>query len=75
MILKWTPSKKLRKDDHACMVALKRAHLGLKWPQPELVRTGVFGDSLGAFRHSMLGQLSRQEQPDSRLEVMSFLLL
>ena len=33
-----------------------------------LLGRGVFGDGLGAFRDGVLGQLSREEQPDGRLD-------
>ena len=32
-----------------------------------LLRAGVLGDGLGALRHGVLGQLTREEEPDSGL--------
>ena len=34
-----------------------------------LLGAGVLGDSLGSFRHGVLGQLARQEQFDSSLDL------
>ena len=34
----------------------------------DLLGGGVLGDSLGSFRHSVLGQFSGQEKPDSSLD-------
>ena len=34
-----------------------------------LLRTGIFGNGLGAFRHSVLGQFTWQKQTDSRLNL------
>ena len=34
-----------------------------------LLGAGVLGDSLGSFRHGVLGQLARQEQSDSSLDL------
>lgn len=34
-----------------------------------LLRAGVFGDSLGAFRHGVLGQFTRQQQTDGSLDL------
>jgi len=34
-----------------------------------LLGAGVLGDSLGALRHGVLGQLTRQEEPDSCLDL------
>ena len=35
----------------------------------QLLRAGVLSNSLGALRHCMLGQLSRQKKADSRLDL------
>ena len=37
-------------------------------PSP-LLRAGVLGDSLGAFRHGVLGQLARKEKAHSSLDL------
>ena len=34
-----------------------------------ILSRGEFGYSLGAFRYSMLGQLSREDEPDSSLDL------
>ena len=35
----------------------------------QLLRASVLGDSLGALRHGVLGQLSRQKETDSSLDL------
>ena len=35
----------------------------------QLLGAGVLGDSLGSFRHGVLGQLARQEQSDGSLDL------
>ena len=34
-----------------------------------LLGAGVLGDGLGALRHGVLGQLTREEEPDSGLDL------
>ena len=56
------------------LVALKKAGcfqvlVGGTQAQHSLLGAGVLGDSLGALRHGMLGQLTRQEEPDSSLDL------
>ena len=34
-----------------------------------LLGAGVFGDSLGTFRDGMFGQFTREEEPDSGLDL------
>ena len=35
-----------------------------------LLGAGVFGDGLGALRHGVLGELTREEEPDSGLDLL-----
>ena len=52
------------------LVALKRAGwVDIRMKQYSLLGAGVLGDSLGSFRHGVLGQLARQEQSDSSLDL------
>ena len=53
---------------------LKRPFFGFKrfllfHEKVNLLRAGVLGDSLGAFRDSMFGQFTREEEPDSSLDL------
>jgi len=49
-------------------VVLKRT--GFQWTVfPNLLGGGVLGDGLGALRDSVLGQFTRQEKPDSSLDL------
>ena len=50
------------------MVALKRAGWVVIGGMHSLLGAGVFGDSLGAFRDSVLGELTGEEEPDSSLD-------
>ena len=50
-------------------LALKRAvWLVVKNQAKDLLGAGVFGDSLGSLRHSVLGQFSWKEETDSSLD-------
>ena len=50
-------------------MALKRAGwVGRCRKVHSLLGAGVLGDSLGAFRHGVLGKLTREEKPDSSLD-------
>lgn len=50
-------------------MALKRAVLSSKSPIGDLLAAGVLGDSLGSFADSVLGELSRQKQTYSGLNL------
>ena len=51
------------------LVALKRAGwIGRYRRVHSLLGAGVLGDSLGTFRDSVLGELTREEKPDSSLD-------
>ena len=51
------------------LVALKRAGwVGRYRRVHSLLGAGVLGDSLGTFRDSVLGKLTREEKPDSSLD-------
>ena len=50
------------------MVALKRAFL-FSLLGHSLLGAGVLGDGLGALRHGVLSQLSRQKEADSSLDL------
>ena len=51
------------------LVALKRAGGVVRWQLVKLLGAGVLGDSLGALRDSMLGKLSRQQEPHRGLDL------
>ena len=51
------------------MVALKRAFFGFWVFGHSLLGAGVLGDGLGALRDGVLGQLSRQQEPDGGLDL------
>jgi len=55
------------------LVALKKAvwFSGTRWLAAghSLLGAGVLGDSLGALRHGVLGQLTGQQEPDSGLDL------
>ena len=46
----------------------KKSRLDDKNWSKYLLGAGVFGDSLGALRHSVLGQLTREQETDSSLD-------
>lgn len=54
------------------VVVLKRTELFVWWcggQQKRLLGAGVLGDSFGSLGHGVLGQLTRQQQPDGRLDL------
>ena len=46
----------------------EKGRLGRYLGRHSLLGAGVFGDSLGAFRDSVLGELTGEEEPDSSLD-------
>ena len=51
------------------VVALKRAFFGFCLLGHSLLGAGVLGDGLGALRDGVLGELTREEEPDSGLDL------
>ena len=47
----------------------EKGRLGRYLGRHSLLGAGVFGDSLGAFRDSVLGELTGEEEPDSSLDL------
>ena len=52
------------------LVALKRASWFIVGEGYCLLGAGILGDSFGSLRDRVLGQLSWQEEPDSRLDLL-----
>ena len=52
-----------------CLVVLKRTGCFGWWVSEDLLGAGVLGDSLGALRDGVLGELTGEEEPDSGLDL------
>ena len=51
------------------MEAFKKAGCVSYWHWRCLLRAGILGDSLGSLRDGVLGELTREEEPDSGLDL------
>ena len=51
------------------MVAFKKAGCVSYWHWRCLLRAGILGDGLGSLGDGVLGELTREEQPDSSLDL------